>query len=614
MRETQFIKQNQEKWSEFEHTLKGEAKDADRLRSLLVQITDDLSYSRTFYPNRSVRVYLNSLAQKVFLQLYRNRRTPLGKLLTFWTDELPQEVYKARRAFRLAFFLFVLCFGIGVLSCAMDPEFAEVVLGDDYVEMTRANIESGDPMAVYKQKGAFSMFLGITFNNLYVAFLAFAMGVFFGVGSIIILISNAIMVGCFQYFFIQQGLFWESFLTIWIHGTLEISAIVIATAAGITMGHGPAFPGTYTRLQAFQQSARRGAKIMLGTAPLFIIAGFLEGFMTRQTDTPDIIRGAFILVCLAFVIVYFVWYPWMHNKMGLYRLEDDVQRLPADQEYQLDTGRIKTSGEIFSEIFVLFRRHSRSFLLAVFGGALLYTVLIFSTTSASAETLLPFNTDSWVFNAYNFVLLFSARDSFWIIPLAGALMLFVISLQAFRAIDQELDQRVDRFAYLRLLFGISMVMLCVCFLSWWLLATIVFLLPLALLLAYVSYRDNLYVTKAVQRVFFLLKSAYWRTVGMSVLLLVLGLTLFSIINTVVAQLLFQMINWLVYAEQALLDEWSLRINVFLLASIANFIWLLLFLGAGLLYYTLREINEGTSLRKKLSSIGQSRRIRGLERE
>ncbi|MEO0878003.1 MAG: stage II sporulation protein M, partial [Bacteroidota bacterium] len=279
MRETQFIKQNQEKWSEFEETLKGEAKDADRLRNLLVQITDDLSYTRTFYPNRSVRVYLNSLAQKVFLQLYRNRRTPLGKLVTFWTDELPQEIYRARSAFRLAFFLFVLCFGIGVLSCAMDAEFAEVVLGDDYVEMTRANIESGDPMAVYKEKGAFSMFLGITFNNLYVAFLAFTMGVFFGVGSIVILVSNAIMVGCFQYFFIKEGLFWDSFLTIWIHGTLEISAIVIATAAGITMGHGPAFPGTYTRLQAFQQSARRGAKIMLGTTPLFIIAGFLEGFM-----------------------------------------------------------------------------------------------------------------------------------------------------------------------------------------------------------------------------------------------------------------------------------------------------------------------------------------------
>ncbi|MEZ4983506.1 MAG: stage II sporulation protein M [Saprospiraceae bacterium] len=258
MRETQFIRQNQQKWAEFEQTLKDESKDADRMRDLFVEITDDLSYSRTFYPNRSVRVYLNGLAQQVFLKLYRSKRHTGSKVLTFWTDQLPREVYDARNAFRLAFFVFLLCFGIGMLSCAMEPEFAEVILGDSYVEMTRANIESGDPMAVYKQKGRFDMFLGITFNNLYVAFLAFTLGVFFGVGSLVILISNAIMVGCFQYFFIQQGLFWESFLTIWIHGTLEISAIVIASAAGITMGQGPAFPGTYTRMQAFQRSARRG--------------------------------------------------------------------------------------------------------------------------------------------------------------------------------------------------------------------------------------------------------------------------------------------------------------------------------------------------------------------
>ena len=614
MRETQFIKQNQEKWSEFEDTLKGEAKDADRLRNLLVQITDDLSYSRTFYPNRSVRVYLNSLAQKVFLQLYRNRRTPLGKLLTFWTDELPQEVYRARRAFRLAFFLFVLCFGIGVLSCAMDPEFAEVVLGDDYVEMTRANIESGDPMAVYKQRGAFSMFFGITLNNLYVAFLAFTMGVFFGVGSIVILVSNAIMVGCFQYFFIKEGLFWDSFLTIWIHGTLEISAIVIATAAGITMGHGPAFPGTYTRLQAFQESARRGAKIMLGTTPLFIIAGFLEGFMTRQTDTPDIIRGAFILICLFFVLVYFVWYPWFYNKMGFQGDRVAAQRLPVDQNYELQTGRIKTSGEIFSEIFVLFRRHSGSLLLAMFGGALVYCLVIFGFAEGPAEEVLPFNTESWVFNPYNFVLLHGSREGLWYIPLAGTLMLFFAGVQAFRALDCELDQAIDRLAYVRLFFGVVLVMLCVCFLSWWLLATIVFLLPFALLFTYVSYRDRIYVIKAIQRVFFLLKGAYWRTVGMTMLLLVLGLTLFSIVNTAVAHLFFQLINWLVYAEQTVLNEWSLRLNTFLLASVASFIWILLFLGSGLLYYTLREINEGTDLRKKLAAIGQGSRIRGLERE
>ncbi|MEL7222778.1 MAG: stage II sporulation protein M, partial [Bacteroidota bacterium] len=307
MRETQFIKQNKDKWAEFEDSLDGKPENADRLRDLFVQITDDLSYSRTFYPNRSVRVYLNGLAQGVFTQLYRSKPSSLASLGTFWTLELPLEVYRARRSFYLALFLFFLSFGIGMLSCAMDSEFAEVILGDSYIEMTRANIESGDPMAVYKERGRFNMFLGITFNNVYVAFLAFSMGVFLGVGSIVILISNAVMVGCFQYFFIQQGLFWDSFLTIWIHGTIEISAIVIATAAGITMGHGPAFPGTYTRLQAFQQSARRGAKIMLGTVPLFIIAGFLEGYLTRQTELSPYFRGAFILICLLFVLFYFWW-------------------------------------------------------------------------------------------------------------------------------------------------------------------------------------------------------------------------------------------------------------------------------------------------------------------
>ena len=66
MRETKFIQQNKEKWQEFESFLDGQYKDADKLSNLFIQVTDDLSYSRTFYPNRSVRVYLNGLAQQTF--------------------------------------------------------------------------------------------------------------------------------------------------------------------------------------------------------------------------------------------------------------------------------------------------------------------------------------------------------------------------------------------------------------------------------------------------------------------------------------------------------------------------------------------------------------------
>ena len=212
MRETSFIKQNKEKWKKYEQVLDQENPDPDELNDLFIQVTDDLSYSRTFYPNRSVRVYLNNIAQQIFYSIYKNKKTKLGRLAYFWTHDLPHMVYKSKQEFRLAFWVFIVSFAIGMVSCAMDSEFVRVVLSDDYVDMTLENIETGDPMAVYKQKGEFGMSLGITINNLWVAFQTFALGVFFAIGTFFFLIKNAVMVGAFQYFFYEQGVFQESFL------------------------------------------------------------------------------------------------------------------------------------------------------------------------------------------------------------------------------------------------------------------------------------------------------------------------------------------------------------------------------------------------------------------
>ncbi len=614
MRETQFIKQNQEKWAEFESTLKGEAKDADRLRDLFVQITDDLAYSRTFYPNRSVRVYLNGLAQRVYLKLYKSRKKPLAKLLSFWTDDLPQEVYKARMAFRLAFFAFCLSFAIGMLSCAMDTEFAEVILGQDYVEMTRANIESGDPMAVYKERGSFNMFLGITFNNLSVAFLAFAMGVFFGIGSLMILISNAIMVGCFQYFFVQHGLFVDSFLTIWIHGTLEISAIVIASAAGITMGRGPAFPGTYTRMQAFRQSARRGAKIMLGTAPLFIIAGFLEGYMTRQTETPNFIRASFIILCLLFVIIYFIWYPWYRHKMGLVDEYEKNKPIPPSRFYSLDTGKIRSHNEIFNEVFLLLRRHLSWILGAILGGALLYTTVIYALSNTRVEDIAPFATESWIYYSYNFVLLYVGVEGEWLVTIMGGLMIYLVGVCTMTRVQKELGRKPGWKAYLHSFYSVILIYLFAYQLSFSMMIVVIFVMPLFLLFSNIHFNEELTLSKSISRLFTLLRGAYFSSIGLSIFILVMGIILFSLSNSIVVEYVFKLINWLVTADQSVLDQWSIYINTFVLASIANFIWALLFLGFSILYFTLREINQATALSERLTTIGSKGRIKGLDRE
>src|SRR3972149_2824273 len=194
MRETNFIRQNKDKWQEFEKHLASSKKDPDKLSNLFVQITDDLSYSRTFYPNRSVRVYLNNIAQKVFQKIYRNRTSKRRRFVEFWKDELPAIIWESRKELTLAFILFWGAFFIGVFSCVQNPEFPRTILGDRYVDMTIANIKSGDPMAVYKCAHQGSMCIQIKFNNLLVDLITFISGIFFSIGTIGTVFYNGVMV------------------------------------------------------------------------------------------------------------------------------------------------------------------------------------------------------------------------------------------------------------------------------------------------------------------------------------------------------------------------------------------------------------------------------------
>ncbi|MEL7005973.1 MAG: stage II sporulation protein M, partial [Bacteroidota bacterium] len=100
------------------------------------------------------------------------------------------------------------------------------VLSYRYVDMTLENIEKGDPMGVYSSMSQVSMFFTITFNNVRVSFMAFGGGLFFSIGAGLLLFYNGVMLGTFQQFFYQKGLLVFSFLSIWIHGTIEISSIV----------------------------------------------------------------------------------------------------------------------------------------------------------------------------------------------------------------------------------------------------------------------------------------------------------------------------------------------------------------------------------------------------
>ncbi|MEL6924594.1 MAG: stage II sporulation protein M [Bacteroidota bacterium] len=621
MRETSFIKQNQEKWKEFEDILKRRQKDPDKLNKLFVQITDDLSFSRTFYPNRSVRVYLNNLAQQIFQSIYTNKKSRRARLISFWTDELPQLVYESRQAFRLSFFLFLIAFAIGVLSSAMDIEFPRVILGDAYVDMTLENIESGDPMKVYKEKGEFSMSMGITINNLWVAFLTFILGVFFAIGSAFIIVKNAIMVGAFQYFFYEKGVFLESFLTIWTHGTLEISAIIIAGAAGMTMGRGLLFPGTYSRLQAFQVSARRGLKIMLGITPIIIMAGFIEGYLTRYTETPDIISAAFIFICLAFVLFYFVWYPWRKSKTGFRSRIKDAE-LPAEASQQIQYTGIKSTGEIFADVFSFFKKYLRQLSL----GAMLASALFCALCYGLAETDYPeslFGFSRGLFFTPGSLPQFFSHQYIWFLPIINVVlyggMIMLVYYYMFRDSDDEhfisrkWTQHLGGFVQLAALtFALQYIMTLDLGLISFLL--IIFVYPLLLLSAFVLLKEGGFVLKSIGRSLQLLRGNFGRALSLYLLLSCLGFLFLSIADSTLLWLFVEVVS-----INFLMEESNMQLFVNILLSFSTlFILMMTFklfvIAGGLLYHSLLEIVEAPELKSRIQTIGSSRSIRGLERE
>ncbi|WP_420321690.1 stage II sporulation protein M [Flagellimonas sp.] len=325
MREVAFIRQNKEKWLQFERAIsQKKIENPDQLADLYLQLINDLAYAQTYYKKSKLVVYLNNLAVHVYQKIYQTKREESNFLVYFFKVEVPMLLYQYRRYMLYAFSFFLVAVLIGVVSAANDDSFVRLILGNDYVNKTLQNIENGDPVAVYKSGSNWGSFIGITFNNLRVGLTAFAYGVTGGIGTGYVLLQNGIMLGSFQYFFEQQGVLWQSAKGIWIHGAMEIFGIVVEGAAGFILGASILFPKTFSRLVSFKRGMRDSIKIVISTFPFTIGAGFLEGYVTRFSDTmPNLVAVIIIFGTLALISYYYLIYPHqVHKNLTASRLEN----------------------------------------------------------------------------------------------------------------------------------------------------------------------------------------------------------------------------------------------------------------------------------------------------
>ncbi|ARN70545.1 hypothetical protein JCM19294_1434 [Nonlabens tegetincola] len=326
MREAAFVKQNKEKWIEFERAMDAKVSlTPDHLSNLYIQLTNDLAYAQTYYPNSSTLKYLNSLASQAHQKIYKNKKESRNSIIKFFFHDFPLFFSGYQKEFLYAVGAFLIAIFIGTISALNDDSFVRLILSDAYVNQTLENIENGNPTAIYQNSGEGSMFLGITINNIRVGMLCFALGLLTSLGALYVILTNGIMVGAFFTMFYQEGVSLDSWRVIMLHGTIELSVIVVCGAAGIILGNGILFPGTYERRRSFIVAAKAGLKVVISTIPLFITAGFIEGFITRYAFMPPVLNWIIIAISAAIIIWYYGFYPQFvkrKNEQHLHRTQN----------------------------------------------------------------------------------------------------------------------------------------------------------------------------------------------------------------------------------------------------------------------------------------------------
>lgn len=603
MKESEFIEQNKEKWIDFEDNLLKKDLNPEKTSRLFIQITDDLSYARTFYKNRSVKNYLNGVAKLLFNDINKSKKNRFSAFINFWKTELPLVMYLSRRAMLISFVVFTTCFMLGVVTSIYDPDFAKTILSNGYVEMTNENIEKGDPLAVYKSDGEMETFLPIFLNNIRINFWTFFSGIFMAIGSLFIMVVNGVMVGVFQYFFIERGLFWESFLTIWTHGALEISAIILSGGAGLTLGKGLLFPGTYSRFQAFKLSGMNGLKIIMGVAPVTLLAAFIEGFLTRHTDIPDPIRFLFIIISFGFILIYFFWYP----KKVAKRLNDINELIEKEPVYRdqkgFDSTEILSLGGLLTQTLRMF------FKKFFFFGTLMAIVSLLFSLVISTDQLNLFYEDSLSFFSFQ---QFFNYDKHPLLAVMNGLFFILIIVFSFGFLKKNLlvDSLQLKTSFLTPLLAtslsipvfIGLVMIG----NGWFMVLGFILLPFLIFIVSISTHQGTSFFAAVNLTGGLLHKRWVKLIGMSFVFFFVGF-LFYFATAYASNILLieDAFIWMLTDDSEVASKISTGISAFQIMFSFSLYLVLTVISSSLLFYTLKESYSADNLISRINKIKAS---------
>lgn len=287
----EFVERRRPKWQSLEQLLaKAEgsglgALSLDEARALARHYrsaSSDLLWVRSRAGSAEVSGYLNDVVGRAYALTYPGKRVRWSEAWRFLTHGFPELASREWRMLASALLVFWVGFGFGYLGMVIDPEAAPYLVPEQHLEIDpteRAAQEATGEGATAQQQSAFASFLFT--HNIQVAFLAFALGASAGLGTLLMLFSNGVLIGALAWVYASKDLatwFWAWILP---HGVPEITAICLAGAGGFVLARGLVAPHGQSRRRALRREAQTAVRLLLGTLLLFVVAGLIEGTISQ---------------------------------------------------------------------------------------------------------------------------------------------------------------------------------------------------------------------------------------------------------------------------------------------------------------------------------------------
>jgi uncharacterized membrane protein SpoIIM required for sporulation len=244
---------------------------------------NDLSRAQSNSEFQHLEPYLNNLVQRCHSRIYERPPASGKDVINFFLVEFPRCFRRNFWLIALAFIMFALGSAIAMVTAHTNPETETYFLPQGIITQLDRGILWTDTMQANPSESSFLMT-----NNIRVAFNAFAFGILFGVGSLLLLFHNGLFAfgGPLQVC-IQHGMGFRLVNFMIAHGVIELTTIFIAGGAGMLIGFTLLFPGDLPRWQAVRIKAKEATILIAGCIPLLVIAGIIEGMVSlnRQVDT-----------------------------------------------------------------------------------------------------------------------------------------------------------------------------------------------------------------------------------------------------------------------------------------------------------------------------------------